>query len=157
MRLFLPLTLATVLLGQPAPLSEKWAGSWALDTEKSNLRAMLPPGATVLSQTLKIELTASQIHLSGDTVLAPGALNAHDDNTLALDGKETRVGPISLSFRRIDGATFEIVSKGEIGGRAMVEVSRYVLSPDEQTISATKTRTAGEQEISKTVLVYNPR
>jgi hypothetical protein len=138
------------VLGQTAAVPTKWVGTWALDVPKSTFGTILIPGApvgfTVGSQSLSIKRTAREIRLSGDTVFSDisGSHSSHDDNSLSLDGRETVVGPISLSFRRIDDSTFDIVSKISISGRDFGEVSRFSFSSDGRTLTETKTQTERE-------------
>ena len=107
-----------------------------------------PVGFKVGSQTLSIKQTAQEIRLSGETVFSDsnGSHSAHDDTSLSLDGKEALVGPISLSFRRIDDSTFDIVSKININSRNFGEASRFSFSSDGRTLIETKTQT--EREVS---------
>jgi hypothetical protein len=95
---------------------------------------------------LSIKQTAQEIRLSGETVFSDsnGSHSAHDDNNLSLDGGETVIGPISLSFRRMDDSTFDIVSKININNRNLGEVSRFSFSSDGKTLTETKTQTERE-------------
>ena len=85
----------------------------------------LPVGFAVLDQKLRLQRSARANRLSGDTVFreSNGSHTGHDDNSLNLDGTETVNGLVSLSFRRIDDSTFEIVSKLKINDRNLGEVS----------------------------------
>lgn len=138
----------SVLFGQAAAAPAKMLGLWALNLEKSTFGAPLVPGTPVglkiTGQTLKIEQTAREIRLSGDTVYSDnrGSHSAHDDTTLSLDGKPTVRGPISLSFRGIDDFAFEIASQLIVPGRSLEEVSRFSISSDGRTLTETKTQTA---------------
>ena len=85
--------------GQTAP--EKWVGVWTLNAQKSTFGPILllpgaPANLTIVSQTIRIEQTARELKLSGDSVMS---------------GRETVIGPASFSFKRIDDATFDIISK----------------------------------------------
>lgn len=60
---------------------------------------------------------------------------------MSLDGKPTAIGPISLTFKRVDDSTFEIVSQASIGGRKFTELSRLSVSKDGRTLTETKTQT----------------
>ena len=139
-----------VALGQPAAVPPKWVGAWTLDVPKSTFGRILVPGApvgfTIDSQTLNIKQSTREIRISGETVFADstGSHSGHDDNSLSIDGRETVVGPISLSFRRIDDSTFDIVSKINISNRNLGEVSRFSVSPDGRTLTETKTQTERE-------------
>jgi hypothetical protein len=59
---------------------------------------------------------------------------------LSLDGRETVIGPASLSFKRIDGATFDIIGKVNTRDTNFREVSHFAFSPDGQTLTETKTQ-----------------
>ena len=143
----LTVVCSSIALGQTVAGPAKWVGTWALNLQKSTFGTILLPGApvgfTVASQTLSIKQTAREIRITGETVFSDstGSHSAHDDNSLSLDGKETVVGPISLSFKRIDDATFEIVSKASISNRNFGEVSRFSFSSDGRTLTETKTQT----------------
>ena len=60
---------------------------------------------------------------------------------MKLDGTVTVIGPVSLSFRRIDDFTFDIISALDIPNHNVGEVSRFVFSPDGRTLTETKTQT----------------
>jgi hypothetical protein len=106
----------------------------------------LPADLAIVSQTLRLEQIDRAIRLSGETVTSDksGSHSSHDDNSLSLDGKETAVGPISLSFMPIDASTFEIVSSLNIKDRNLEEVSRFSFSSDGRTLIETKTQTERE-------------
>jgi hypothetical protein len=88
---------------------------------------------------LKIELTANDLKLTGDTVV--GGKPYHEETILSLDGKETVVGPASLAFKRIDDSAFDIVSKGTVGNANISELSHFSVSSDGGTLTETKTQT----------------
>ncbi len=69
------------------------------------------------------------IRLSGaipfcQTATVPGS--AHDDNRLKLDGTATVIGPVSLSFRRINELAFDVVGALDIPDHNLGEVRRFV-------------------------------
>jgi hypothetical protein len=140
----------TVLLGQTVSVPAKWIGTWELNVSKSTFGKILVPGAppdlAIVSQRLRIEQSDQAIRLSGDTVMSDsgGPHSGHDDTALSLDGRETVLGPFSLSFRPIDGSTFEVTSKVNIPGSNVGEVSRFSFSPDGRTLTETKTQTERE-------------
>jgi hypothetical protein len=146
----LTVVCSSAVLGQTSAVPTKWMGTWALNVQKSSFGTTLLPGAPVGfkfgSQTISIRQSAVEIRLSGETVFSDtnGTHSAHDDNSLSLDGRETIVGPVSLSFRRIDDSTFDIVSKANISGRNFGEVSRFSFSSDGRTLTETKTQTEKE-------------
>lgn len=141
---------ASTLLGQADAVPAKWIGKWALDVEKSTFEAPLLAGGpgplTILSQTLRIDQTERNIRLSGDTLYSDnsGPHSSHDDTSVSLDGTPTVRGPISLSFRRINDLTFDIVSQLSIRGRNLGEVSHFAISSDGGTLTETKTQTERE-------------
>ncbi len=130
-------------LGQTGSVPTKWSGAWELNVQKSTFGEILIPGAPVdlkiIRQTIRIEQTAMDIRLSGDTVLSDGngSRSAHDDNRLKLDGTATVIGPVSLSFRRIDDFAFDIISALDIPDHNLGEVSRFVFSPDGRSLTET--------------------
>jgi hypothetical protein len=63
---------------------------------------------------------------------------------LSLDGRETVAGPASLSFRRIDDSTFDIISKLNTRNNNIGEVSHFAISSDGRTLTETKTQTQRE-------------
>jgi hypothetical protein len=146
----LTVVCSSAMLGQTVAVPAKWIGTWALNVSKSTFGAILVPGVpanlAIVRQSLRLEKTAGAIRLSGDTVVSDntGTHSGHDDNRLSLDGKETVVGPVSLSFRPIDDSTFEVISKLNIGNRDLGEVSRFSFSPDGSTLTETKTQTERE-------------
>jgi hypothetical protein len=153
----LPLAIggASTLLGQTDVVPAKWIGKWALDVEKSTFEAPLLPGGTgplrIVSQTLRIDETRidekeRNISLSGDTVYSDntGPHSSHDDTSLSFDGAPTLRGPISLTFKRINDSSFDIVSQLIIRGRNLGEVSHFVISLDGGTLTETKTQTERE-------------
>jgi len=141
---------ASTLLGQADAVPAKWIGKWALDVEKSTFEAPLLAGGpgplTILSQTLRIDQTERNIRLSGDTLYSDnsGPHSSHDDTSVSLDGTPTVRGPISLSFRRINDLTFDIVSQLSIRGRNLGEVSHFAISSGGGTLTETKTQTERE-------------
>ena len=141
--------VASSVAGQTADVPANWIGTWTLNVQKSTFGTSLLPGApagfTIVSQTLRIEQSVRQeIRLSGDSVLSGSSKSYHDDMSLSLDGRETVAGPVSLSFRRIDDSTFDIISKLNIGNRNLGEVSRFSFSSDGKMLTETKTQTEKE-------------
>jgi hypothetical protein len=138
------------LPGQTAGVPAEWTGTWVLDVQRSAFGRLLTPGApanwNIVSQTLKIKQAARKINLSGDTVVSDsgGPRSGHEDNSLSLDGRDTVIGIVSLSFRRIDDSTFEIVTKLNIPDRNIGELSRFSFSTDGRMLTETKTQTERE-------------
>jgi hypothetical protein len=141
-RNFIGVSILTAIcaLSQSAAVPARWIGTWTLDVSRSTFAST---GLTLVSQTLKIEQSGSEIRISGETVMADGrgTHTSRDDNKLSLDGKPTVVGPVSLSFRRIDDYTFEIVSQLDAKDRNVGEVSRFSFTVDGKTLTETKTQT----------------
>ena len=108
--------LCSLSLSQPSTIPTTWTGIWILNVKKSTFGPILIPGVPanlrIVGQTLKIEQAGDAIRLSADTVIsnAGASQTTRDDNRLQLDGSATNVGPVSLSFRRVDDSSFEIVS-----------------------------------------------
>jgi len=121
-----------------------------LNVHNSTFGEILIPGARVdlkiIRQTIRIEQTATDIRLWGDTAMSDGngSHSTHDDNRLKLDGTATVIGPVSLSFRRINDFAFEIISAIDIPDHNVGEVSRFVFSPDGRTLTETKTQAERE-------------
>ena len=128
----------------------KWVGTWVLEVEKSTFEAPLLPGRPgelkIVNQTLRIQQTERNIRLSGDTTYSDnsGSHSSHDDTSVRLDGEPTILGPISLSFSRSSGSTFDIVSRLSIAGRNLEEVSHFAISSDGGTLTETKAQTERE-------------
>lgn len=148
--IFVFASLCLAALGQTGLVPARWTGAWALNVEKSTFGAILVPGAPaglrVVRQTLRIEQTATDIRLSSETAVSDGGVvqTLHDDNRLKFDGKATVIGPVSISFHRIDDAAFEITSTLDIPEHNLGEVSRFAFSSDGRTLTETKTQTERE-------------
>ena len=141
------LATACVMSGQ-SPARPKWVGSWILDAEKSTLGPFLAPvapeGLRVIGQTIKIEQTAKEIKIVGDTVMSNRS-SYHDDTSLSLDGAETVVAPgFTLSFRRIDDSAFDIIGKATARNSTIATVSHFVFSSDGRTLTETKNQSKRE-------------
>jgi hypothetical protein len=138
------------VLSQTGPVPARWTGAWALNVQKSTLGEILIPGVPVdlkiIRQTVRIEQAATDIRISGDTVVSDGngSHSNHEDNRLKFDGTATIIGPVSLSFRRIDDFAFDIISALDIPDHNVGEVSRFVFSPDGRSLTETKTQTERE-------------
>ena len=137
-------------LSQTPPVPASWPGTWELNVQKSTFGEVLLPGVPagfkIVSETLTFEPSATDIRLSGDVVFLVGSEShsTHEDNRVKLDGTATVIGPLSLSFRRIDNSTFDIISAINIPGRNIGQVSRFVFSSDGRTMTETKTQTQRE-------------
>jgi hypothetical protein len=111
---------------------------------------------------LKLEQGAGKIKVSGETVMSDGheSYPGSDDMSLSLDGKETLAGPVSLAFRRVDGSSFDIVTKLSVEGRNLGEVSHFAFSSDGKKLTETKTQTERDAagaaiKTSTFVLIFN--
>lgn len=135
--------------GQKADIP-RWAGTWKLDVQKSSFGKILFPGAPVdfalLSQRAQLEQATGRLKISADIVYsdASGTHKTHEETSFRLDGQETVVGPASLSFRRIDDSTFDIITRLNIKNTNVGEVSHFAVSPDGVTLTETKTQTLRE-------------
>jgi len=152
------------VLSQTGPVPARWTGAWVLNIQKSTFGEILIPGVPVdlkiIRQTVGIEQTATDIRISGDTVVSDGSgsHSAHEDNRLKFDGTAAIIGPASLSFRRIDDFAFDILSALNIPDHNLSEVSRFVFSPDGRSLTETKTQTEREGErTSHPVRLLRPR
>lgn len=160
--------------GQAGSVPATWTGTWKLNVEKSTFGTILVPGAPadlkITAEVLTIEHAGDELKLAGDTVFSTGGQfrSSHEDTALNLDGSESHMGPVTLSFRRIDDSTFEISSTVDIPNSNVGQVSQYVFSPDGTKLTATKIQTqrapapAGTDKskgavvkTSKFVLVYD--
>lgn len=141
------IAISFTALGQVGTAPTNWTGTWKLNVRKSAFGAILVPGTPadfrILAQTLRIEQAANEIRLSGDTTFSAGGGSdtRHEDIPLRLDGTPTNVGPVALSFRRVDNYAFEIISTINVPNTYVGEVSRYVFSSDGSTLTATKIQT----------------
>jgi hypothetical protein len=145
--------------GQTSGDSAKWNGNWTLDVGKSKFGTILMPDTpldlSIVSQTLKIEQSAFEIKLSGDTIMGsnseysprirdvPGrqSYTSHNDYRLSVDGRETTDDVGSFSFRQAGADAFEIVSRLNVKDRNFGEVSHFALSADGRTLTETKIQT----------------
>lgn len=151
MRWFIRICLLAIAISFAAfaqsTVPANWTGTWQLNVKESTFGVVLVPGVPadfkILSQTLRIERAADGIRLGGDSTVFVGGETQTErgDNTLRLDGAATNVGAMSLSFRRIDESTFEIVSAIDVPNTNVGEVSRYVFSADGKKLTATKVQT----------------
>jgi len=163
------------VLGQtsrPAP----WIGTWTLNVEQSTFGTILFPGAParlkIISQTMRIDESAGALKTSGDTIFSDetGSHSVHEESSLDLNGRETRIGPGSLSFKQIDDLAFDIISHLDANcPTTFGEVSHFAVSPDGKTLIETKMQTerasAAEHSdgtsmnavmrTSKSILVFN--
>jgi hypothetical protein len=141
--------ISVTVIGQKADIP-KWAGTWELDVQESSFGKILFPGApvdfTLLSQRAKLEQATDKLKMSADIVYsdAKGPHKVHEESSLSLDGRETVIGPGSLSFRRIDDSTFDIISRLNTKNTNLGEVSHFAVSSDGQTLTETKQQTERE-------------
>jgi hypothetical protein len=139
-------SICVAVLGQKAD-SPKWVGTWELDVQKSSFGKILFPGAPVdfalLSQRTKLEHATDRLKMSADIVYsdANGTHKVHEETGLSLDGQETVTGPASLSFKRIDDLTFDVISRLNAKKTNVGEVSHFAVLSDGQTLTETKTQT----------------
>lgn len=145
----LAVIISVAVLGQKADIP-KWAGTWELDVQESSFGKILFPGApadfTLLSQRAKLEQATDKLKMSADIVYSDtnGPHKVHEESSPSLDGQETVIGPGSLSFRRIDDSTFDIISRLNTKNTNVGEVSHFAVSSDGQTPTETKKQTERE-------------
>jgi len=145
----LAVIISVAVLGQKADIP-KWVGTWELDVQESSFGKILFPGAPVdftpLSQRAKLEQATDKLKMSADIVYsdASGTHKVQEETSFSLDGQETVVGPGSLSFRRMDDSTFDIISRLNTKNTNVGEVSHFAVSSDGQTLTETKTQTERE-------------
>jgi len=145
----LTLVSSFALLSQTAVVP-KWVGTWKLNVQESIFGTILFPGApvdfTLLSQRAKLEQATDRLKISADIVYsdASGTHKVHEETSFSLDGQETVIGPASLSFRRIDDSTFDIISRLNTKNTNVGEVSHFAISADGTTLTETKTQTQRE-------------
>jgi hypothetical protein len=141
--------VSVTVLGQKTDIP-KWAGTWELDVPRSSFGKILFAGApadfALLSQRTQLEQETDRLKVSAEIVYsdAGGTRKRHEEASFSLDGKETVIGPASLSFRRIDDSTFDILSQLNTTTTNIGEVSHFAVSSDGQTLTETKTQTERE-------------
>jgi hypothetical protein len=141
--------LGVAALGQKADIP-KWVGTWELHVQESSFGKILFPGApvdfTLLSQRTRLEQGNDRLKISSDNVYsdANGPHKVHEESSLSLDGQETVIGPGTLSFRRMDDSTFDLISRLNTKNANVGEVSHFAVSSDGQTLTETKTQTKRE-------------
>jgi hypothetical protein len=119
-----------------------WIGTWVFDAESSTgvgIQTLVPGDAKFRRMTMKIAQDEGVIRIESETTYEDDSGGAHsspEDMRFALDGKPASMGPISLSFRRVDDTTFETVSRS--GNRNLEQVGRFAFSADGTTLTVTK-------------------
>ncbi len=107
------------LPGQPPVKASRWIGTWTLDVPKSSFGKILVPGVpdfAILSEKVKITLTSQEIGFEADIVTSLNNQPSHEVQRLSLDGTEAALAPgITLSFRRIDDSSFDVIGKVTTG------------------------------------------
>jgi hypothetical protein len=149
------------LRGQPPFKASGWIGTWTLDVPKSSFGKILVPGVpdfAILREKVKITLTSQEIAFEADIVTSLTSQPSREDKRLSIDGREAALAPgITLSFRRIDDSSFDVIGKIARGNTRIGEVSHFAFSPDGLTLTETKTQTETEPEskTSVSVLIFN--
>lgn len=162
------LTAASLILvgvcslpGHPPAKASSWIGTWTLDLPKSSFGKILVPGVpdfAILSEKVKITLTSQEIAFEADIVTSLTSQPSREDQRLSIDGREAALAPgITLSFRRIDDSSFDVIGKVTTGNTRIGEVSHFAFSPDGLTLTETKTQTETEPEVrtSVSVLIFD--
>jgi hypothetical protein len=133
------------LARKPTFQNGRGLGNWTF--QRSSFGKILVAGApadfALLSQRTQLEQETDRLKVSVEIVYsdAGGTRKRHEEASFSLDGKETVIGPASLSFRRIDDSTFDILSQLNTTTTNIGEVSHFAVSSDGQTLTKTKTQT----------------
>jgi hypothetical protein len=157
------LIMATVcsVPAQPPVKPSRWVGIWTLDVPKSSFGKILVPAVpdfAILSEKVKITLTSQEIWFEADIITSLNNQPSHEDQRLSLDGREAALAPdITLSFRRIDDSSFDVIGKVTTGDTRIAEISHFAFPADGLTLTETKTQTETEPEVrtSVSVLIFN--
>ena len=122
--------------------AKTWIGTWKLNLEKSSIAVFpaLDPKLKLLNQTLKFEEAGGKLKLIGDTVLSDGS-SSHEEENLALDGKEVILADRKISSKIIDANHFEIIVEVSNSTANGVGVNRFGFSDDGKTLIETKVQT----------------
>ncbi len=98
-----------------------------LDVPKSSFGKILVPGVpefAILSEKVKITMTPQEIGFEADIVTSLNNEPSHEDQRLSIDGSKTTLAPgITVSFRRIDDYSFDVIGKVTTGNTRIGEVS----------------------------------
>jgi hypothetical protein len=146
-------TLALTFLGWvhvAAQAGDAGLGTWKQDVATAKYSPDPPPK----SQTVKYEVSGDSFKRTIDTVDAQGQ-SAHTEVIFKYDGKEYPVKgatpPQTLTFKRIDDRTTEIVSK--VNGK-VTQTTHRALSRDGKTANITQTgMNAQGQKINNTFVL----
>jgi hypothetical protein len=129
----LSLACGSIAFCQVAATPATWIGTWSLSVPESDA-----------SNGEFLEITSTSGHLKITSYTVPSQREpSREEFNLSLDGKETVFpeGP-RLSFKRIDDLTFDVtvrVNNQRFGNHT--EEIHFVVSPDGNTLTETKTHT----------------
>jgi hypothetical protein len=115
-----------------APSSDKWLGTWKLNTQKSKYQS----GALPKSRTLTFQQSPGGIKAVSDLLDDVGSV--HIEFTAKYDGKDVPMrGPFqgnTIALMRTDATTFDTIQKNS---GSIVLTTRFVVSRDGQTLTGT--------------------
>ena len=136
----------SVIMGQEDVASARWIGTWSLSLRASQLGEFWAPGGpsglTVMGQALEIAATSERIKITTHTFTSwPPRESSKEEFEFNLDGRET-VSPAgaSLSFKRIDDRTFDIVVSGNDRGLGSCLVEKHFVFSGGTKLTVTETR-----------------
>ncbi len=153
------LVIGAVVMGSLLPAShstgqsaDPWVGTWKLNAAKSKYSpSMVPRSSTVT--VVAVEGGFKQVV---ETVPSTFGLPTRSEVVARFDGKDARVrgnpNADTLTFRRIDGRSYEAISKknGKVTITSVVSVS-----PDGKTRTVVQTGTDAEGRPVKNTIVYD--
>lgn len=135
----------SVIFSQEETVPARWVGTWALSLQESDLGQYWVPGApkgmTVMSQSMQIAATSERIRITTNTLTSERG-SSKEEFELSLDGRET-VSPAGarLSFKRIDGRTFDIVVSANDNKLGSGVVEKHFVFSGSNRLIATEART----------------
>ena len=131
--LWLLLTLTTgTSFGQR---TENWVGTWELNLEESTFRNSEETEPPWKGRTWTITAVAGGLTITDNLVPTKGT-PIHQEYTVTADGGEVpieRLPDFTISFRRVNDSTFELVTKTESSS----STERFVVSPDGNSLTHT--------------------
>ncbi len=136
----------SMIMGQEDAVPARWIGAWSLSPRESQLGEFWAPGGpsglTAMSQALEIAATSERIKITTHIFTSwPPRESSREEFEFNLDGRET-VSPAgaSLSFRRIDDRTFDIVVSGNNKKLGSCLVEKHFVFSGGTKLAVTETR-----------------
>jgi|SRR5271165_2258779 len=138
----------SMIMGQDDAVPARWNGTWSLSLRESQLGEFWAPGGpsglTAMSQALEIAATSERIKITTHTNTSrswPPRESSREEFEFNLDGRET-VSPAgaSLSFKRIDDRTFDIVVSGNDKRLGSCRVEKHFVFSGRNRLTVTETR-----------------